>query len=404
MPEIQPIEETTLGAAFRLSAINPSGHSSTLVTDGLSAAVSMPSNTDYLIPTDEQPLYPSTSRNNLASDGYENKEENVPSTSSRVKVISDLPERDFTLDEVADALSSIQGWHSNIEDKQVLSLLKKHIERPGSFILWYWRNKRRPAICVTHDGEIKTLIVHKRPMTSDPSKVDFYFINKDEKTTKNLKELVDHHLTSGVHPIIMDYKELSQRIRETFTRHVIPGNVLHVFNKYDRLVLTQNDIEKVKAWCNNHGNIEAANELLNRLIIYKDWFRCLLKVLRDEDVKLGHVADEFQQIFERLKEESNQELEADVAEMVAQEESKVTKHIKKEPKAPMNNDSLLPWNPSVKETTGGAQSASEVNILFLALYLHELSGNGLLMVETEVTTSRPAPARYKFFGNLQLQL
>lgn len=47
----------------------------------------------------------------------------------------------------------------------------------------------------------------------------------------------------------------------------------------------------MQAFTANYGDYQGAVVLLDRLYIYKDWYKCLLKVLRDPKVKLNHVAD-----------------------------------------------------------------------------------------------------------------
>ncbi|CAL1545065.1 unnamed protein product [Lymnaea stagnalis] len=87
---------------------------------------------------------------------------------------------------------------------------------------------------------------------------------------------------------------LEKIIRLDFEMFVIPCNVLSVFHKYDVNVLTERDISKVRAATHMLGDHEGAASLLSCLVVYKDWFPCLLKVLRDPEVKLSHLADLFE--------------------------------------------------------------------------------------------------------------
>ncbi|KAI8782237.1 tyrosine-protein kinase Fer [Biomphalaria glabrata] len=190
-----------------ISELSPSNPSMSLEHD--SPTVNTRSNDNYIDPVD--PDYSQTVRGAEALDegaglalNRSLSEGGFPALAGgraldkKVKVVSDIPERNFTEKEVVDAIGGFSGWHPDIEDREVLHLLKRNVGTPGQYILWFWRNKKRPAICVTHDGEVKTLIVHKRPDSRDPKKVDYYFINKAEKICKTLEDIVQFHLDNGV--------------------------------------------------------------------------------------------------------------------------------------------------------------------------------------------------------------
>ncbi|KAK0058643.1 mannan endo-1 4-beta-mannosidase, partial [Biomphalaria pfeifferi] len=93
---------------------------------------------------------------------------------------------------------------------------------------------------------------------------------------------------------------LKNNIRYIFVKFIIASNVLYVFHKYNTDVLTEADILDVKYSMEGKGRIVAAELLLDRLVVYKGWFHCLIQVLRDPDVKLTHVANEMEKIKDVL--------------------------------------------------------------------------------------------------------
>ncbi|XP_059150499.1 uncharacterized protein LOC131937246 [Physella acuta] len=84
---------------------------------------------------------------------------------------------------------------------------------------------------------------------------------------------------------------LRRAISDTFINFIIPNNVIHIIHRYNLSVLTERDIENVRSCEHNRGPKDANELLLERLHKYDGWFECLIKVLRDPDVKLPHVAE-----------------------------------------------------------------------------------------------------------------
>ncbi|KAK0046075.1 protein cereblon [Biomphalaria pfeifferi] len=115
--------------------------------------------------------------------------------------------------------------------------------------------------------------------------------------------------------VITDYNELLKRkISHAFLGKVAISNILHVFNAYNVHVLNGRDIEEIQKTVDKKGEYKGGEKLLNRLCVYKGWFECLLKVLKDPSVKSSHVAT----ALETLKDELNQE---DLQGFLAQRES-----------------------------------------------------------------------------------
>ncbi|XP_055870370.1 uncharacterized protein LOC106062362 isoform X3 [Biomphalaria glabrata] len=104
-------------------------------------------------------------------------------------------------------------------------------------------------------------------------------------------------------------KLLKDAISDLFISFVRAENIVSVFKKYSQKVLVDKDIEIVKRKAEYKGNIEANEELLNRLVTYNDWFPCLLQCLRDKDVNQGHVAQQMEDIGDFLRKELERELE-----------------------------------------------------------------------------------------------
>ncbi|KAK6961075.1 histone-lysine N-methyltransferase SETMAR, partial [Biomphalaria glabrata] len=104
-------------------------------------------------------------------------------------------------------------------------------------------------------------------------------------------------------------KLLKDAISDLFISFVRAENIVSVFKKYSQKVLVDKDIEIVKRKAEYKGNIEANEELFNRLVTYNDWFPCLLQCLRDKDVNQGHVAQQMEDIGDFLRKELERELE-----------------------------------------------------------------------------------------------
>ncbi|KAK6970269.1 hypothetical protein BgiMline_025909, partial [Biomphalaria glabrata] len=52
----------------------------------------------------------------------------------------------------------------------------------------------------------------------------------------------------------------------------------------------------VKYTIKKNGPIEGANLLLDRLVVYKGWFHCLIQVLKDPKVRFIPAADQLEKI------------------------------------------------------------------------------------------------------------
>ncbi|XP_059159882.1 interferon-induced helicase C domain-containing protein 1-like [Physella acuta] len=93
---------------------------------------------------------------------------------------------------------------------------------------------------------------------------------------------------------------LKSQIQETFVYFVIPENVLPVILRYN--ILTIKDQEHIKAVTKSNGNSEGADVLLDRISRYQGWFEVFQEVLRDDAVRLVHVADQLNAIKEKTYE------------------------------------------------------------------------------------------------------
>ncbi|XP_059159863.1 uncharacterized protein LOC131943670 [Physella acuta] len=102
-------------------------------------------------------------------------------------------------------------------------------------------------------------------------------------------------------------KKLKPRFKELFIQFIIPDNVLHVFHKYNKDILTDIDLQNIAAETTNHGPIAGSILLFERLVLYKGWYPCLLKVLYDRGVCLSHVAQGMEKIKGLLDDEILQE-------------------------------------------------------------------------------------------------
>ncbi|RUS89793.1 hypothetical protein EGW08_002496 [Elysia chlorotica] len=98
--------------------------------------------------------------------------------------------------------------------------------------------------------------------------------------------------------------KLRGKIHYDFTHTVIPDNILHVIKKYDPNVLNDRDMDHIRATIKNRGNISGAEELLDYMSRYDNWFLCLLRALSDPNVK----QETFAKHLERLKGELDAEI------------------------------------------------------------------------------------------------
>ncbi|CAL1537491.1 unnamed protein product [Lymnaea stagnalis] len=137
---------------------------------------------------------------------------------SQAKVTSNKPERNFTKDEATLAMRLLPGFHPRIIEKDIFTKLRPLKDKDGHYILWYWEDKKRPALCVTHEGEIKTLLVHKKPDPVDKTRVSFYYINKNEHQDKDLTKLIETNIERGV----MDVTQTPKNVKIRFLNPVKP--------------------------------------------------------------------------------------------------------------------------------------------------------------------------------------
>ncbi|XP_059159805.1 M protein, serotype 5-like [Physella acuta] len=93
---------------------------------------------------------------------------------------------------------------------------------------------------------------------------------------------------------------LKDMLLETFVHFVIPENVLPMILRYN--IITANDQDYIKAVTRSNGTSAGAEALLDRISRYHRWFDVLQDVLRDDSVKLVHVADQMNVIKEKAEE------------------------------------------------------------------------------------------------------
>ncbi|KAI8761441.1 tyrosine-protein kinase FRK [Biomphalaria glabrata] len=118
----------------------------------------------------------------------------------------------------------------------------------------------------------------------------------------------DASITFSNFPVKLN-KLLKDSIYNIFISFIIAENIVNVFKKYSPKVLVDKDIEIVKRKAEYKGNIEANEELLNRLVTYEDWFPCLLQCLRDKQVNQGHIALKMEEIGDFVNSELQREVE-----------------------------------------------------------------------------------------------
>ncbi|KAK3781069.1 hypothetical protein RRG08_010080 [Elysia crispata] len=94
--------------------------------------------------------------------------------------------------------------------------------------------------------------------------------------------------------------KLRSKIHNDFTHTVIPGNLLPVIKKYDSNVLSERDMDHIRTVINTRGNITGAEELLDYMSRYANWFPCLLRALSDNQVKQEPFARYLQQLKAEL--------------------------------------------------------------------------------------------------------
>ncbi|XP_005098991.1 uncharacterized protein LOC101854413 [Aplysia californica] len=104
---------------------------------------------------------------------------------------------DFTLEETEAALRNVRGWHKQIQEKDIWLRLSPFRQESGRYILWFWPRRKRPALCITHNGKVKTYTFHKTPEKGSSSKLVSYYMYKSQHKSKSLKDLVEYHLENG---------------------------------------------------------------------------------------------------------------------------------------------------------------------------------------------------------------
>ena len=110
-------------------------------------------------------------------------------------------EYDFSLEETQAALGSCDGWLSQgqVTEIEIRERFDKHLNDSGRFAVWYWAEKKRPAISVTHNGKLKTYIIHKKPKKPGKPDPTYFHIYESQYKDKALLALLEHHLAHGFH-------------------------------------------------------------------------------------------------------------------------------------------------------------------------------------------------------------
>ncbi|CAG5132140.1 unnamed protein product, partial [Candidula unifasciata] len=100
--------------------------------------------------------------------------------------------------------------------------------------------------------------------------------------------------------------EMKIAVQGPFEDFVLPQQALRCFQKLYPGFMNDREISRVDLITEKKGNCKGANELLDVISHKRDWFRCLMTVLRDSSMKMGHVAS----ILEKKTESLRREFEA----------------------------------------------------------------------------------------------
>ncbi|KAI8778381.1 hypothetical protein BgiBS90_021031, partial [Biomphalaria glabrata] len=93
---------------------------------------------------------------------------------------------------------------------------------------------------------------------------------------------------------------LKGKIKDIICAYIRSPNLLHLFHKYNVMVLSERDIVEIKKTMKRRGHYEGADVLLERLVAYDGWFQCLIQVMKDPATKLHRAAEELQKIRDTL--------------------------------------------------------------------------------------------------------
>ncbi|XP_025107687.1 uncharacterized protein LOC112572294 isoform X2 [Pomacea canaliculata] len=108
--------------------------------------------------------------------------------------LSFKPAKDFDRNFVRAQLAGFPAFTDDEEEQQIIQLLQPHLHKAGSYVIWYWALAKRPTVCVVADGErFVTFVVHKSSKTPTS-----YFIQKRQKRSQSLKEIVQYHIDRGI--------------------------------------------------------------------------------------------------------------------------------------------------------------------------------------------------------------
>lgn len=91
-----------------------------------------------------------------------------------------------------------------------------------------------------------------------------------------------------------DYNStLKNLIRYDFIHMVKTDSILPAIKKCNPNILTDRDMDRIKATTNSQGKISGAEELLESISCYHDWFPCLIQAMGDRCVMLEPLAQRF---------------------------------------------------------------------------------------------------------------
>ncbi|XP_005098992.1 uncharacterized protein LOC101854640 [Aplysia californica] len=118
-------------------------------------------------------------------------------------------------------------------------------------------------------------------------------------------------------------EELIKAIHKTFVEFVDPSHFM-IFQRSSHDLLTKADKEEVEKLLQSKGETHAADLLLIKLSNHPGWFQCVLDVLRSDDMKRKHAADEMEsqkrQLDLRLS--KNQQVQEHISMVYAKQEVK----------------------------------------------------------------------------------
>ncbi|GFO46492.1 histone-lysine N-methyltransferase SETMAR [Plakobranchus ocellatus] len=114
-------------------------------------------------------------------------------------------EYDFSREETESELSTFPGWHRTMTESMIESKMKEFLDEDGHYVIWYYREMKRPTISVTFKKGYKNFVIHKRPSKTTPNVAKFYFINKEQHRASSMNKLMKYHLDKGILNTEADY-------------------------------------------------------------------------------------------------------------------------------------------------------------------------------------------------------